>query len=63
VATVLGHLSERSQSAYAGSRHARGSVGWIITATTSRQIKPFGEFKPSKFPHPVRSVTGESYEV
>jgi hypothetical protein len=63
VATVLGHLSERSQSAYAGSRHARGSVGWIIAASTSRQIEPSGKFKPSKFWHPVQSVNGESYEV
>jgi hypothetical protein len=71
VATVLGHLSERSQSAYAGSRHARGSVGWIIAASTSREIKPFTEAIPSEFRHnhvggvnhPVQSATGALYEV
>lgn len=40
VATILGHLSENSQHAYAGSRHARGAVGWITEASTSREIKP-----------------------
>ena len=41
VATVLGHLSERSQSAYAGPRYARGGVDWIVTASVSRDVKPF----------------------
>lgn len=42
VASVLGHLSERSQNAYAGSHHARGPVQWLSQTDTSRAIKPFG---------------------
>jgi hypothetical protein len=71
VATVLGHLSERSQSAYAGSRYARGNVGWIIAASTSREVKPFNQPSSSEFRRnhvsevscPVQSATGELYEA
>jgi hypothetical protein len=71
VATVLGHLSERSQSAYAGPRYASGSVGWIIAASVSREVKPFKQASPFEFrqnhvsevSRPVPPVTGELYEA
>jgi hypothetical protein len=71
VATVLGHLSERSQAAYAGPRHARGGVSWINAASTSREIKTSGEINPSQFQHhcisdvshSVQPASGGSYEL
>jgi hypothetical protein len=60
VATVLGHLSERSQAAYAGSRYARGSVSWIDAASTSREIKMFRGINPSELQHDYASETSHS---